>query len=266
MGLNDRGLNNPLAGLTPPGSTEQVRWYAGDIAATKVGGQYALTATPIEFGGVSLMPADKIKQGAKSLVGTLVVERQGASWAETNTNLDHQLGTGTRATRAMADVCPGGQNPCTGATPGAFRSLSVVMTKANTHYYRDSSPVEHINGEAVGIPEDSQESSGMALNYGIEPLWFRFGLVPQTLVQQPARRLRWRAQLAPVVQQHPHGEPGPGDPGADCERRQGSAHARGRTARHHPWHRRSTCTGTCGTATTTSAKVRPATAWPERAR
>jgi hypothetical protein len=54
------------------------------------------------------------------------------------------------------------------------------MTKANTHYYRDSSPVEHINGEAVGIPEDSQESTGMALNYGIEPLWFRFGLVPQT--------------------------------------------------------------------------------------
>ena len=179
VGLNDRGLNNALAGLTPPGSTEQVKWYAGDIAATKVGGQYALTATPIEFGGVSLMPADKIRQGQKSLVGTLVVERQGATWAETNTNLDHQLGTGTRGTRTMADVCPGGQNPCTSAAVGAYRSLSVVMTKGNTHFYRDSSPVEHINGEAVGIPEDSQEASGMALNYGIEPLWFRFGLVPQ---------------------------------------------------------------------------------------
>src|SRR6185369_2064337 len=95
VGLNERGLNNPLAGLTPPGGTEQVRWYAGDIAATKVGGQYSLKATPIEFGGSSLMPADKVKQGQKSLVGTLVVERQGASFAETNTNLDHQLGTGT---------------------------------------------------------------------------------------------------------------------------------------------------------------------------
>ncbi len=184
VGLNDRGLNNNLAGLTPPRGSggnpvEVVRWYAGDIAATKVGGQYSLAATPVEFGGVSLMPGDKIKQGMKSLVGTLVVERQGASWAETNTNLDHQLGTGTRSTRAQADVCPGGQNPCTGATPGAVRSLSVVMTKANTQYYRDSFPVEHINGEAVGIPEDSQESTGMALNYGIEPLWFRFGLVPQ---------------------------------------------------------------------------------------
>ena len=179
VGLNDRGLRNPLAGLTPPQGVETVRWYAGDLKPTKVGGQYALAATPIEFGGVALSPADKIKQGMKSLVGTLVIERQGATWSENTTNLDHQQGTGTRSTRAQADVCPGGQNPCTMAAPGALRSLSVVMTKANTHYYRDSSPVEHINGEAVGIPEDSQESTGMSLNYGIEPLWFRFGLVPQ---------------------------------------------------------------------------------------
>jgi len=179
VGLNNAGLNNGLAGLTPPQAVEQVRWYAGDIAATKVGGQYALTATPIEFGGVGLMPGDKIKQGAKSMVGTLVIERQGATWAENSTNLDHQDGVGTRGTRAQATVCPGGQNPCTIDTPGAFRSLSVVMTKANTQYYRDSSPVEHLNGEGVGVPEDSQDSSGMSLNYGIEPLWFRFGLVPQ---------------------------------------------------------------------------------------
>jgi manganese oxidase len=180
VGLNRAGLRNALAGLTPPTRVETVRWYAGHIAATKVGGQYALTATPIEFGGVGLMPADKIKQGMKSLVGTLVIERQGASFAETNTNLDHQLGSGTRATRVMADVCPGGQVPCNGLTPGAYRSLSVVQTKAMSHYYRDSFPVEHINGEAIGIPEDSQDSTNMALNYGVEPLWFRFGLVPQT--------------------------------------------------------------------------------------
>ena len=179
VGLNNAGLLNGLAGLTPPLLRETVKWYAGDIAATKVGGQYHLTATPIEFGGVGLMPADKIKQGAKSLVGTLVVERQGASFVQDSLNLDHQDGVGTRGTRAQATVCPGGQNPCTSAAPGALRSLSVVMTKGNTHYYRDSSPVEHINGEAVGIPEDSQDATGMALNYGIEPLWFRFGLVPQ---------------------------------------------------------------------------------------
>jgi manganese oxidase len=190
VGLNNAGLNNQLAGLTPPvgaggNPVEVVRWYAGDVAATKVGGQYSLTPTPVEFGGVSLIPADKIKHGMKSLVGTLVVEPQNAAWVETTLNLDHQDGVGTRQTRAQATVCPpatvGGPVPtnCAIGNAGAYRSLSVVMTKANTQYYRDSSPVEHINGEAVGIPEDSQESTGMSLNYGIEPLWFRFGLVPQ---------------------------------------------------------------------------------------
>ena len=180
VGLNAAGFINPLAGLTPPAvGVEQVKWYAGDLKATKVGGQYSLTATPIEFGGASLMPADKIKQGMKSLVGTLVIERQGATFTQDSLNLDHQDGVGTRGTRAQATVCPGGQNPCTMAAAGAFRSLSVVKTRANTHYYRDSFPVEQVNGEGIGIAQDSVENSNMALNYGIEPLWFRFGLAPQ---------------------------------------------------------------------------------------
>ena len=121
------GQNGQAQGVALPGSATTLKWYVGDVASTRVGGRFDLTATPIEFGGVSLMPADVIKQGQKSLVGTLVVERQGATWVENSTNLDHQLGTGTRATRTMASVCPGGQNPCTAATPGALRSLSVVM-------------------------------------------------------------------------------------------------------------------------------------------
>ena len=36
-----------------------------------------------------------------------------------------------------------------------------------------------VSDTGIGIPEDPQESSGMALNYGTEPLWFRLGLVPQ---------------------------------------------------------------------------------------
>jgi hypothetical protein len=88
-----------------------VRWYAGDLKPTKVGGQYALTATPIEFGGVALSPADKIKQGMKSLVGTLVVERQGATWTENSTNLDHQDGAGTRSTRAQGRRLSGRAKP-----------------------------------------------------------------------------------------------------------------------------------------------------------
>jgi hypothetical protein len=180
VGLNAAGALNASAGAAPPAvGREVVRWYAGDIKATKVGGQYSLTATPVEFGGINLQPADKVKQGAKSLVGTLVIEPQGSTWAESTLVFDHQDGVGTRKTRTQATVCPGGQATCANTTAGSFRDFSLVLTKGLTQFYRDSDPVEHMNGEGVGIPEDSQEASGMALNYGVEPLWFRFGLVPQ---------------------------------------------------------------------------------------
>jgi hypothetical protein len=164
---------NPLRGqLAAPGTgaaTSYV-WYAGDLNGPPANGQVAVTATPIEFGGFNLQPADVIKQGAKSLVGAMVVHPQGASWVENTQVFDHQNGAGTRATRAQATVTAGADT---------FRDFSLVLTKGNTHYYRDGSPVEHMNGEGVGIPEDSQEASGMSLNYGIEPLWFRFGILPQ---------------------------------------------------------------------------------------
>ena len=56
--------------------------------------------------------------------------------------------------------------------------MMLVMTKDVNHRYADGAAVEHMNGEGVGIPEDSQENSNMALNYGIEPLWFRLGIAP----------------------------------------------------------------------------------------
>jgi hypothetical protein len=172
------GLGNIREGVIPPGEVVTVRWYAGDIAFAKVAGEYHLTPTPIEFGGSNLQPADVIEQGAKSLVGTLVVAPPNATWVENTAILDHQDGVGTRPTRTQATVCPGGQASCTIAAVGAFRDFSLVQTKSNYHYFRDSFPVEHLNGEGIGIPEDSEDSTGMAFNYGIEPLWFRFGLAP----------------------------------------------------------------------------------------
>ncbi len=164
-----------VSGLTgrpiiAPGTTTTYNWYAGDIKPTPQGTLLTrLTATPVEFGGANLMPADKIKQGAKSMVGALAIEPAGATWTEDLTVFDHQTGAATgRATRTQAKV-----------NNDAFRSFSLVMTKGLTQYYADGTPVEHMNGEGVGIPEDSQEASAMALNYGIEPMWFRFGLVPQ---------------------------------------------------------------------------------------
>jgi manganese oxidase len=184
-----------LVGLNPDrgqvaridGKQVTYRWYAGDLSGTPVNGSVTVAATPVEFGGVNLIPADKIKQGAKSLVGTLVVAPKSTlagtvtTWDESTRVADNQTGSGTRATRAQATVCPNSApgTPCKIAQAGAFRDFSAVLTKANTQYWRDGTPVQHINGEGVGIPEDSQDASGMALNYGIEPMWFRFGIVPQ---------------------------------------------------------------------------------------
>jgi hypothetical protein len=107
----------------------------------------------------------------------MVIEPQGATWPDalaslTDTARDRQSGisTATRKTRASATITAPGQT--------AFRDFSVVVQKGLTQYYADGSPVEHLNGEGVGIPEDSQDSTGMAVNYGAEPLWFRFNLPP----------------------------------------------------------------------------------------
>ena len=55
------------AGPVNPGDTvaakDVYKWYLGDIGVkTVAGGLFQLVATPVEFGGSSLIPADKIKQ------------------------------------------------------------------------------------------------------------------------------------------------------------------------------------------------------------
>jgi hypothetical protein len=117
-----------------------------------------LVATPVEFGGVSLIPADKVKQGQKSLVGALVIVPKGASIVEDANQ------------HAQATITPPGKAP--------YRDFALVMTKDLNQRYADGFPVEHINGEGLGMPEDSQENTNMALNFGIEPLWFRLGIAP----------------------------------------------------------------------------------------
>jgi hypothetical protein len=100
----------------------------------------------------------------KSLVGQLVVEPQGATWDEL---------TDDTAGRQTATV--------TKSDGSTFRDFSTVITKGLTQYYALSEPVEHMNGEGiVGLPEDSQENSAMAINYGIDPLWFRLGILPNS--------------------------------------------------------------------------------------
>ena len=173
VGLNESGEYNTLAGVVPPeGGVERMRWYAGDLAARKISvdgvAKYELHATPVEFGAANLMPADVIKQGMKSLVGQLVIEPEGSTFD------DEYDDEGGRQTATVTYTPPG-----PGGVETSFRDFSVVLTKGQTQYYVDGTPVEHVNGEgAAGIPEDSQAGSGMAINYAIEPIWFRLGLLP----------------------------------------------------------------------------------------
>jgi hypothetical protein len=136
------------------------RWYAGDLVDTPSGKNgRAIVATPVEFGGFGLSPADKIKQGQKSLVGGMVVTPQGATIAE-------DAGQHAQATITRSDGTK-------------FRDFMLVLTKDLNQRYADGAAVEHMNGQGIGIPEDSQDNSAMALNYGTEPVWFRFGIAPQ---------------------------------------------------------------------------------------
>ncbi len=165
LGVN---VGNNVIQTVPPASVisgkkktnkETYRWYAGDLSFPQLSdSSVTVNATPVEFGGFGLSPADKVKQGQKSLVGGMVVIPKGA------TVLDDP-GQHAQATITRTDGTK-------------FRDMMLVMTKDVNHRYADGAAVEHMNGEGVGIPEDSQENSNMALNYGIEPLWFRLGIAP----------------------------------------------------------------------------------------
>jgi len=171
------GTNNSQA-IVPPGQQTTYRWYAGDLAIGETDDRrpnFVLTATAVEFGGSNLQPADVIKQGMKSMVGQLVIEPEGSTWPDALADLEARAGTDPNGaghkTRAMVTVADSSGTPL-------FRDLSQVWTKGQTQYYANSEPVEHMNGEGNGIPEDPQDSTGMAINYGIEPVWFRLGILP----------------------------------------------------------------------------------------
>jgi hypothetical protein len=136
------------------------RWYAGDLEFVPEGNGVRIVPTPVEFGGVNLIPADKIKQGQKAMVGALVIVPEGATWTE------------DAGQHASATVDPG--------TPenygDDFRDFAVIFQKGLNQRFADGSAVENIASEGQGIPEDSHDAGQTAINFGTEPAWFRFGL------------------------------------------------------------------------------------------
>jgi hypothetical protein len=53
-----------------------------------------------------------------------------------------------------------------------------VFQKGLNHRFGNGTAVPNIASEGLGIPEDSHDAGQMAINYGSEPMWFRFGLDP----------------------------------------------------------------------------------------
>ncbi|HSP78627.1 MAG TPA: hypothetical protein VLQ93_08870, partial [Myxococcaceae bacterium] len=127
------GTNVPQ--LAPPGGQMRYRWYAGDIRAEPNNGngngnarRVRLVATPVEFGGSNLTPADKVKQGQKSLVGALIIEPPGTAWSEDASG------------RTSASVGPDEDED--GQPDGvAFRDFAVVWQKQLSQRYADGTAV-----------------------------------------------------------------------------------------------------------------------------
>lgn len=146
---------------------------------------------PVEFGGTNLTPPDRIKQGQKGAVGALIVEPKDASWIAYNDDkvIDRQNPGNNqqnkRASRATATVSYKSVDKGK-VVDRSFRDFAFVHQKGLNFRYKDGNAVANLAAEKEGAgedpmttaPEDAHDSGHMAINYGSEPLWFRFGLPP----------------------------------------------------------------------------------------
>lgn len=148
---------------------------------------------PIEFGGTNLTPPDRIKQGQKGAIGALIIEPQDAFWFSWTDDAINRQNPGmnqsnTRKTRATATVFyPTNQiAPPFNSKWRFFRDLVMVHQKGLNFRYGTGLPVPNLAAEKENAnqnpmqvaPEDAHDSGHMAINYGSEPMWFRFGLPP----------------------------------------------------------------------------------------
>lgn len=146
----------------------------------------------VEFGGSNLTPPDRIKQGQKAAVGALVIEPKGARWREYSDDRMRNRQDPASASfpqtrsRATADVSYRIVDVAGATQNRSFRDLALVHQKGLNLRYADGKAVQNIAAERVDAnedplrtaPEDAHDSGHMAINYGSEPMWFRFGIAP----------------------------------------------------------------------------------------
>jgi hypothetical protein len=186
---------NPADQVVPPvtggvATTRPLVWYAGDLKEneTIVGNQrrIEIVATPVEFGGANITPADQVKQGQKSLIGTIVIEPADATFPDTLAQLqaagtaqqvpDNQgTGAATRFTRAQVTVASAAN--ATLGTGGTFREAVMVPQKAVNFFWKDGTSIRGVKQNELGR-EGAEDAGHQAVNYAAEPGWFRFQLPP----------------------------------------------------------------------------------------
>jgi hypothetical protein len=185
---------NPADQIAQPDSQVVYHWYAGHLSKEIApcvgpgGGPKGnkqcvdLVPTAVEFGGSNLIPADKIKQGQKGMVGALVIEPVDATWPEDDrTGATDLLALGLEDVRDRQQANPAVNRKTradltVSSDSGDFEDLVVVIQKGQNLRYKLGEAVENIAGEGGAIPEDSHDAGQKGINYGTEPAWFRFGL------------------------------------------------------------------------------------------
>jgi len=201
------------------------RWYAGQVSVCVGGGPVAQCANrpdgyrvaiPMEFGAVSLMPADPIKHSEHGTVGSLVVETAGATWLDDGfaAGKDGVGGTADdKCASQAADSCSHASATVT-LSDGATRFRDFVLVYEDDLNLRcqgcgvaPGTPGAGPAADADAIPnlaqaEDPEDSGQKAFNYRTEPLWLRMGFKPDAPLTK-TRNLDFSQVLSSAV----HGDP-----------------------------------------------------------
>jgi hypothetical protein len=156
-----------------------------EVAANARANLDMVLATAVEFGGVNVLPADKVKQPQKGLYGQMVVQPRGATFTNlfgTRTQADvvapalprQQVQGGPGRVRGGSQIV--NELPATEAQQ--YRDFNLMWTKMLNYRYASGNPVQNESEEGPGIPENPPHTVLGAANYGAEPTFFRFGIPP----------------------------------------------------------------------------------------
>jgi len=173
-----------------PGQFKTYQWYAGDVLIDDATG--AVTATPIEFGGINLMSSDRIEHASKGAIGALIIEPQNANIIEINPLRRSEAeiigDTGTYREYVLLY-----QNDVNMRTAEELPRVCFTATPTPTPPAGAGWPVENL-----GCEEDAEDSGQKAINYRTEPLWKRMQHPPGTAFADTDNFTTWWDALSNV--------------------------------------------------------------------